>query len=48
MTKHIYKLENADKTTFYSPVEAKATSAPTSKFPEGENLWLISGLQCTC
>ena len=29
-----HKLNNADKATFYSPVEVKAMPAPTSKSPE--------------
>ena len=31
---NIYKLKNADKATFYTSVEARATPAPTSKRPE--------------
>ena len=31
---HIYKLKNSDRTTFFSPVEAKVMPASTSKRPE--------------
>ena len=34
LAKSVYKLKNTDESTFYSPVEARATPAPTSKSPE--------------
>ena len=34
LVKKIYKLKNADKATFHSPIEARATPAPTTKSPQ--------------
>ena len=34
LAKNVYKLKNKAKATFYSPTEAKAMLAPTSKSPE--------------
>ena len=34
LAKNIYKLKNADTSTFYSPIEAMVMPAPTSKSPE--------------
>ena len=34
LAKHFHKLKNSDKATFYTPVEVKAMSAPTSERPE--------------
>ena len=34
LAENIYKLKNADKGTFYSPIEAMVMPAPTSKSPE--------------
>ena len=34
LAKSVYKLKNTDKATFYCPIEAMATPAPTSKSPE--------------
>ena len=34
LAKHVYKLKNADKATFYSSIEARVMPAPTSKSPE--------------
>ena len=40
---NIYKLKNADKATFYSPIEVKAMPAPLSKSPEERELVVDSG-----
>ena len=40
---NIYKLKSADRTTFFSPVEVKATPAPTSKLPEERKFVVDSG-----
>ena len=34
LAKNIYKLKNADKATFYTPIDATVMPAPTSKRPE--------------
>ena len=34
LAKNVYKLKNADKATYYSPIEARVMPAPTSKRPE--------------
>ena len=34
LAKNCYKLKNADRTTFYFPVEARLTPTPTSQSPE--------------
>ena len=31
---NIYKLKNADETTFYTPIEARVMPAPTLKRPD--------------
>ena len=41
LAKHMYK--NADKATFYSPTEARATPAPISKSPEEREFVADSG-----
>ena len=38
-----YKLKNADKTTVYSPIEAKVMPSPTSKSPEEREFVVDSG-----
>ena len=43
LAKNVYKLKNTDKATFYSPIEARATPAPTSKSPEERELVVDSG-----
>ena len=43
LAKHIYKLKNTDKATFYPPVEARAAPAPTSKSPEEREFVVDSG-----
>ena len=40
---NIYKLKNADKATFYTPIEARVMSAPTSKSPEEREFVVVSG-----
>ena len=40
---NIYKIKSADKVTFYCPVEASATPAPTSKSPEDRKFVVDSG-----
>ena len=40
---HEYKLKNADKTTFYSPIEARVMPAPTSKSTEEREFVVDSG-----
>ena len=35
---NVYKLKNKAKATFYSPTEARAMLAPTSKSPEEREL----------
>ena len=47
LAKNIYKLENADKATFYTSVESRAVPAPTSKSAEERALRLIPEHQCT-
>ena len=41
--KVFYNLKNTDKATFYSPVEARAMRAPTSKLPEDGEFVVDSG-----
>ena len=43
LAKSVYKLKNTDKATFYSPIEAMATPAPTSKSPEEREVVVDSG-----
>ena len=44
LAKHIHKLKNSDKTTFYVPGEGKAMPAPSiSKRPEEREFVLDSG-----
>ena len=43
LAKNVYKLKNTDTATFYSPIEARATLAPTSKSPEERELVVDSG-----
>ena len=43
LAKHIYKLKNADKATFYTPIEARLLPAPTSKRPEEREFVVDSG-----
>ena len=43
LVKHIYKLKNADKTTFCSSVEARRMPALTSKSPEEQEFAVDSG-----
>ena len=38
-----YMLKNSDKTMFYTPIEDKAMSAPTSKSPEDRESVVDSG-----
>ena len=38
-----YKLKNADKTTVYSPIEARVMPSPTSKSPEEREFVVHSG-----
>ena len=40
----IYKLKNADKTTFYTPIEAKVMLAPTSRRPDERDCAVDSGV----
>ena len=40
---NIYKLKNADKATFETPVEARVMSAPTSKRQEEREFVVDSG-----
>ena len=40
---NIYKLKNADKATFYSPIEARAMPAPTSNSPDEREFVVDSG-----
>ena len=40
---NIYKFKNSDKTTFFSPTEAKVMPAPTSKRPEDREYVVDSG-----
>ena len=40
---NIYKLKNVDRTTFYTPIEAKVMPAPTSKSPEEPEFEVDSG-----
>ena len=40
---NIYKPKNADKTSFYTTIEARATLAPTSKSPEEREFVVDSG-----
>ena len=47
LAKNIYKHKNAETASFYSPIEARATPAPTSKSPR-ENSRSIPELQWTC
>ena len=44
---NIYKLKNADKATFYSSIEARIMSAPTSNRPEEREFVDDSGASCT-
>ena len=43
LAKHIDKLQNADKATFYAPLEARVMRAPTSKRPEEREYVVDSG-----
>ena len=43
LAKNVKKLKNTDKATFYSPIEAKTTPAPTSKSPEEREFVVDSG-----
>ena len=43
LAKIIYKLKNADKATFYTPIEARAMPATTSKSPEEREFAVDSG-----
>ena len=43
LAKNAYKLKYADKATFYSPIEVRATPAPTSKVPEERPFVIVSG-----
>ena len=40
---NIYKLKNADKATFYIPIEARVMPAPTSKKPKERKFVVDSG-----
>ena len=43
LEKHIYKLKNSDKASFYAPIEARVMPAPTSKRPEEREFVVDSG-----
>ena len=43
LAKSVFQLKNTDQATFYSPVEAKAAPAPTSKSPEEREFVVVSG-----
>ena len=43
LARKFYKLKNADKATLYSPIEARATPAPTSKSQETREFVVDSG-----
>ena len=43
LAKSVYKLKNTGKATFYSPVEARAMPARTSKLPEDREFVVDSG-----
>ena len=43
LAKHIHKLKNADKTTYYTLIEARVMPAPTSKSPEEREFKVDSG-----
>ena len=43
LAKHIFKLKHADKATFYFPIEARTTPAPTSKLSEEREFVIDSG-----
>ena len=38
LAKHVYKPENTDNATFYSPIEARAMPAPTAKISQGRRI----------
>ena len=40
---HIYKLKNADKATFYTPIEARVMPTSTSETPEEREFVVDSG-----
>ena len=40
---NVYKHKHTDKATFYSPIETRATAAPTSKSPEEQEFVVDSG-----
>ena len=44
LAKHVYKLKNADKAAFKSPIEAILMLAPTSKSPEEREFVVDSGV----
>ena len=43
LAKSVFQLENADKAAFHSPIEARATPAPTSTTPEEREFAVDSG-----